>query len=446
MPRWSSRNLLAAGILSVFLSSCSCGQDHAEDAFPRKPIKVIVPFGAGGGTDTFTRILQSAIERHDLLPQPLVIINVPGAGGAIGSRRVKNARPDGYTILQIHEGMVTNKHFGKTNFGPESFQPIAGTGKLANLIAVPEDSQFEDLQGLLETAKRKPESIAFAVGIGAPSHFAGLMLEASQSSECRFRFTQSGGGAKRFASLLGGHSDVSTFSVAEFIEFQKSGLRALAILSDERSKQLPEVPTARELGVDVESSNMHFWWAPKGTPIARTERIAEALRAAMAIGEVRKQLQTLATSQVVLTGDKLANNLAEREQRIASVSRRELPRLPNIGIAILGFTLLSGVVAFRPRFAKSATHLHQAPKQEDGSSKPNKIILPVWLCVFTLLYVVSLQYAWLDYRVATAAFIMVSGMTLAPSRKLGLPVLILALMLSLGLHALFTQVLVLDLP
>ncbi|MGY8659665.1 MAG: tripartite tricarboxylate transporter substrate-binding protein, partial [Verrucomicrobiales bacterium] len=87
---------------ALFLTSCDEGGDRPDSGrgdFPRKPIKVVVPFGPGGDSDTFARIMQKTIRDHELLPEPLVILNVPGAGGTIGSRRVRDAAPDGYTIL-----------------------------------------------------------------------------------------------------------------------------------------------------------------------------------------------------------------------------------------------------------------------------------------------------------------------------------------------------------
>ena len=434
--------LIALSLILLFAGSSRGQDDQTDEVFPRKPIKVIVPFGAGGGTDTFTRIIQKAVEKHNLLPQPLVIINVPGAAGSIGSRRVKNARPDGYTILQIHEGMLTNKHSGNSNFGPESFQPIAGTGEMAHLIAVPEDSPYQDIASLLQAAEENPDSIVYAVGIGAPSHFSGLMLEAAKSPKCKFRFVQSGGGADRFTSLLGGHSDVSTFSVGEFVEFQKSGLRGLGILTQERNPQLPELPTAKEQGFDVISSNMHFWWAPKGTDPQRTERIAQALQEAMKIDEVRQQLAGIATSDQVILGKTLGTNLEEREQRIAAVSKRESHDLPDFGVAVLAFTLIVGVVAFLPTVHQKMT----TTPSSDAVTKVSSDATAWLLLAATLTYVACLQLALLDYRIATAGFILAAGLTCSTNRKHLLQVVALSLTLSIGLHYLFTQILIIDLP
>ena len=124
-----------------------------SDNYPEQPIKVIVPFGAGGGSDTFVRILQKAIKENDLLSQPLIIINVPGAGGTIGSRQAMESEPDGYTLLCLHEGIISAKYAGSADYGPEAFEPVAGTGEVGNVIAVAADSKYTDLDQLL-TEKR----------------------------------------------------------------------------------------------------------------------------------------------------------------------------------------------------------------------------------------------------------------------------------------------------
>ena len=244
-------------------------------------MKVVVPFGAGGGSDTFGRIIQNAIRENKLLPQPFVIVNVPGAGGTIGSRRVKNTRPDGYTIMLLHEGILTAKHSGQAPFGPEAFTPIIGTGDATQVIAVATDSEFNDLNTLMDATVERPAELVFSANIGAPSHFAGLMLQ-DRREGAEFRYTQNGGGAKRLAAILGGHVDVSAFSIAEYVQFRDSGVKALALLGSERHPDLPELPTAGEQGFDVISQNMQFWWAPIGTPAERIEVLADAIEAANA--------------------------------------------------------------------------------------------------------------------------------------------------------------------
>lgn len=401
-----------------------------------------MPFSAGGGSDTFTRIIQQSVAKNRLLPHPLVIINVPGAGGTVGSRRAKNARPDGYTILQLHEGILTSKYSGNSEYGPEAFAPIAGTGEMSHVIAVPEKSAFNDINELLRAAADTPDEVVFAVGIGAPSHFAGLMLENAVDG-AKFRFTQSGGGAKRFASLLGGHSDVTTFSVSEFIDFQSSGLRALAILSETRHKMVPNVLTAKEQGVDVVSTNMHFWWAPVGTPPERVQTIATALERAMKTNEVQQQLRDLATENRVVRGEELASDLQIREQQISGVSGRTTPSLPNFPGYVFALTLVAGVFAARASLRRQA-----GTSGDDRAALPGtKIAEPLAIALVLITYVGTLHLGLLRFDFATLAFVVIGGGILTRRRKSLLPaVLALAIVAGFGLHALFTNVLVVDLP
>ena len=122
----------------------------AEDTFPSKPITVIVPFAAGGGSDVFVRIFQDSIRRNKLCPQPVVVKNISGAGGTIGSRTAREAEPDGHTILCLHDGIYTAQHYGNADWGPADFEPIAATGQSGVVIAVSENSPFPSLSELID--------------------------------------------------------------------------------------------------------------------------------------------------------------------------------------------------------------------------------------------------------------------------------------------------------
>ncbi len=426
-------------LLSVAVVATGSRGEEMESSYPARPVKVIVPFAAGGGSDMFGRIVQQAIDEESLLPERLVIINVPGAGGTIGSRRVKNARPDGYTLLLLHEGILTAKFAGQAAYGPEAFEPIAGTGAVDQVIAVADGSPHADLPGLMSMAAEEPEQIVVAANLGAPSHFAGLMLEHEQPG-ARFRYMQAGGGAKRFAALQGGHVDVSAFSIAEYVQFQSAGLRALAVFSPNRHRELPEVPTATEQGFDVISENMQFWWAPRGTPPARVSRIATALEQVMQLPRVREQLATMNMEPTFLVGDALDDELEKRERRLSSVVNRPVPSLPHLPVITLLLTAALGLWAWR------STRRAGGPvpgRRRIGSSHR---WLSAAVVAVTCLYVALLQQGWLGFRPATIGFIVVVGSLLA-RRWSVLPLLgPLAIGLSFGIHYLFTSVLVVDLP
>lgn len=456
-------------IVSIALTICLLGCDSkhtaSELSYPQRAIKVIVPFAAGGGSDTFGRIIASSVEEQDLLPQPLVIINVPGAGGTIGSRRVKNARPDGYTILLLHEGILTAKHSGQAAYGPEAFTPIAGTSDATQVIAVAGDSPIKDLSALMESAKNTPDTIVFSANIGAPSHFAGLMLEA-QKPGSSFRYTQTGGGAKRFAALQGGHVDVSAFSIAEYVQFAPSGMRALALLGPDRNSDLPDVLTAREQGFDVISQNMQFWWAPMGTPPDRVEAIAEAVCAAMNSPSVQQQLATMKIESVALSGNDLESEIERRSNRIASVAPRQNAKLPNFPMITFVLTaIIAGVALMRVRSRSiiKTTNVDltdsQSTATEQGQSKvndnPASLERITLVGIMTLAYALCLQSGRFGFIPCTAIYAFAMSGTLARAAgALRLPIqpkvvasiLVVTATMSFGMYFLFTRILVVDLP
>lgn len=420
-----------------------------ENKFPVRPVKVIVPFGAGGGSDTFVRILQKAIEEENLFSQPLIVINVPGAGGTIGSRQVLEAEPDGYTILCLHEGILTAKYAGSAEYGPEAFAAIAATGEVGSVVAVADNSDYAILDELMDAAASRPDQIVFSANIGAPSHFTGLMLETAKPG-ARFRYTQTGGGAKRFAALSGGHIDVSSFSLAEYMQFKSAGLRALAFCGPERHPSIPEIPTARELGYDVISSNMQFWWAPKGTPPERLDVLSGVLLQAMQSKQVRTRLAEIHTDPVFLEGSALQDSLADREKRISSVASRETQALPNFPALLLSIVGILACVASVQSFLERRTR-SDAPKtntqfdpNESYRTRPGLAAIAI---VLTIAYVMVMQKNWMDFRLATILFIASVGMTLVKLELKRLPILAaIAVSLSFGLHALFTNLFVIDLP
>ena len=422
--------------IALVLTSCDDGRELSEGVFPRKPIKVVVPFGPGGDSDTFARIMQKTIRDHELLPEPLVILNVPGAGGTIGSRRVRDAAPDGYTILNLHEGILTSKYAGRVSYGPEAFRPIAATAMSNLVICVREDSPFENLRDVLEAAAEKPDAILFGMAQGTPTHFAGRRLEKA-GGEVRFRMVASGGGAKRRNDLVGEHVDVTPFSLSEYMGFEESGVRAVAYLAAERHPELPEVPTARELGYEVVMPHVHYWWAPKSTPDAAVEKIADVLEAAMKTDYLRGKLAETKTEPLFLRGAALEKHLAEREgefQDIALVSYEGLPDpvMPMLVIVVV----LGGVIAFR-WFKGRVSSVNTPVVWHHGALS----------CLVLTLYVISMQVAGVSYIFATMAFIpalaFVGG---ARSKRSIVTMAVLGMVLASACFFIFTKVLVIDLP
>ena len=305
--------------------------------YPSKPITVIVPFAAGGGSDVFVRIFQNAIRKNDLCPQPIVIKNIAGAGGTIGSRTARNAKPDGHTILCLHDGIYTAEHYGNADWGPDDFEPIAATGRSGVVVAVEEDSPYSTLHELMEDARDRPYQLVYGTNLGAPNHYSALFLQNGKSG-AKFRFTQTGGGAKRLAQLKGGHIDLTGFSIAEYQQFKDAGIKALASLGEQRESSFPNLTTALEQDVQATHDLVQFWWAPKDTPPDRIAYLQNMLSQAMGTKEIKESFENLHMDRVIQVGQDLLETIADRSQKLEGITIEKPTALPPLKWIILGIT------------------------------------------------------------------------------------------------------------
>ena len=402
MPYWKWIRgviLLAAVTATLRLEFSPAG----SGSYPEKPITLVIPFAPGGESDFFGRELQKAIRDHKLLPQDIVIQNVRGAGATIGSGRVRRAAPDGYTMLLLHEALITAQSSGKVPYGPEDFEPIAATGRLNMVIAVQEDSPFQTLVDLMKAAREDPNKLVFAANLNAPVHYAGLILESNEPGAA-FLYTQEGGGPDRFKAVVGGHADVSAFSMGEFIDYRAGGIRALAVSSAERLPAAPEIMTTVEQGYDFVHANMHFWWFPQGTDQAKVDYMAGVIQKAMATEQVQKALAKRLCEPLVKTGEEMKSQLVERIQAIRSVDATSPDVLPNIPFWISLATLLSlGVVLF----GRSTS----TPDAMDVSGKDDPIDAGYFRQVLlfllaTLTYLACLGLLEIDFRILSVLFMV----------------------------------------
>jgi tripartite-type tricarboxylate transporter receptor subunit TctC len=400
---------------------------------PSGPIKLIVPFSAGGGSDTFARILQKTIRDNDLSVSPVVIVNMSGAGGTIGSRHVRDAKADGKTALLLHDGIFTAKYSGKVKYGAEVFEPVAAMGSFGMVLTVKSTSKHQTLPDLLGEAATNPDTITYSTNLGAPSHFTGLMLEKAHAGTA-FRFVQGGGGAKRLSALLGGHAEVSVFSISEYAQFKASGLRALAVLAESRHPAFPDIPCSYEMGVEVDSINTQFLWVPKGTKPARIHFLADLLETAVATSFFKERMKMLHVDNLFIRGEALRSEIAKRDASYEVVDLREMKNAPRLELWILAGVVFLGLLVGRKQLRK---------EKLERMVNPGKGIL----CgVVVLLYVTLLQIGG-DFRLSTAVFICILGSQLM-ERTLGRITLLamFSVTASLSLHWLFTGVLVVDLP
>lgn len=242
--------------------------------FPEKPISIVVPSAPGGAGDTVARTLMKVNQDKGIFGQPITVVNSPGGGGAVASQQVKAAAPDGYTLLALHQGLITANVLGVVDYGPEAFVPIAQVTGQCLVYAASPSAPFATYPELVAHAQAG-NRVREAANIGAPAHFASMLLNAA--SGAKVDIVQAGQGSERLASLMGGHTDVSIFSVAEALAYAENGIRPLVILAAERDPKLPDVVTAAEAGFDAEFCIGNWLMAPAGTPQAVVDRIVEGL-------------------------------------------------------------------------------------------------------------------------------------------------------------------------
>jgi tripartite-type tricarboxylate transporter receptor subunit TctC len=296
-----------ASVLCLALASFAAAPALAD--YPEKPIRLVIPFTAGGGSDALARTLQGVIEKNKLLPKPLVVVNVDAAGGAIAMRQVKDAQPDGYTFLQMHQGMFAFHATGRTDFGANAYEPVIQTTQSCVYLAVPTSSPHKTLKDLIEAGKKEPGKLKYADSVGGLTHFPMAVLQAKTGA--RFGIVQSGGTSKRFASLKGGHTDMAMMSTG-WIKRGGDALRSIAAFSTERLAGAPDMPTVKEaIGHEITSCITRRFWAPKGTPADRIEVFADAIEKAVGTPELAAFHEKSSQDIVVKRGDALVAAIAK---------------------------------------------------------------------------------------------------------------------------------------
>ncbi|MFC6487837.1 tripartite tricarboxylate transporter substrate binding protein [Nitratireductor sp. GCM10026969] len=272
---------MAAGAFGL-VGPISSGAVSAQE-FPSKPVKVIVPFKPGGRTDVVARLIAEKIQEKGWLDEAMAVVNVDGGAGANAVNQMQREDADGHTIVHWHHQLLIAAAMDLGNFGLDDFKSIGYTGGGSPVWAVREDAPFDTLDELIAHLKEEPRSLVEAVGIGTIPHFVGAMLANEAGFETRYVTANSG--ADRLRLLLGGNADIALFAASEFLA-QGDGLKALVYFGRERLPDLPDVPTATELGYDVTWANPNWWLAPAGTPDEAMDVLAGALERAIADPEI----------------------------------------------------------------------------------------------------------------------------------------------------------------
>lgn len=246
-------------------------------AYPAKPIELIVPFAAGGGTDVLARALAEQARNH--LPQHLIVINRAGASGGIGWGELVNAKPDGYKLALITVEITIIPHMGLVKFTSDDVQPIARLNADPATIAVRVDSPHRSIEDLLAAARAKPGAVLMGnAGPGSLGHLAAAALE--DRIRVQFNHAPYRGANPAVLDLLGGHIDAVAVTPVEVATYVAAGkVRPLAVMADKRiGAGWEQVPTLKERQIDLSIGGWRGLAAPKGTP----PEVVTALHTAMA--------------------------------------------------------------------------------------------------------------------------------------------------------------------
>jgi tripartite-type tricarboxylate transporter receptor subunit TctC len=297
---------------------------HAADNYPIRPIRVVVPYPPGGGTDIVARIVGERLQAS--LGQPVVIDNRGGAAGVIGTGLVAKAEPDGYTLLLAPSSHVINPsiHANLPYDTVKAFAPITTVGSTAILMATNPRVPAHSMRELVEAAKAQPQSIATygSAGVGTVFHLTGQLF--NQLSGLTLQHIPYRGGAPTVAALLSGEVPIAFETMLSLGPHVRAGtLRALAVTSAQRSSAMPEIPTAAEAGFPaLVADNWYALFAPAGTPDRILARLHDATVAALASPDVRDKLREQGAEVVGDSSAELAAHVVAEIPKWTTLARQ----------------------------------------------------------------------------------------------------------------------------
>jgi tripartite-type tricarboxylate transporter receptor subunit TctC len=314
-------SLWAPGALVAL--ALAAGVAQAQPAtYPDRPVRFLVPYPPGGGTDVIARIVQAKFQAA--LGQQIVIENKGGAGGSVGSEVVAKSAPDGYTVLfTLSSHTINPAIFAKLNYDTlKDFEPVGLVASLPQILVAAPQFPASSVAEMTALAKAKPGTMAFAsVGNGSPGHLAGE-LQALRTGTPLTHIPYRGGGPA-VTDVMGGQVPTLWVSIPAAAQFVKTGkLKALAVSTLKRSAAFPEVPTMQEAGIaDFEVDSWYAMFVPAKTPRAIIERLNKALNAVVSDPEVKAQLLAQGAEGVGGTPERLGQTVAAELPKWAKLAK-----------------------------------------------------------------------------------------------------------------------------
>jgi tripartite-type tricarboxylate transporter receptor subunit TctC len=294
---------------------------QGAQAFPDRPIKLVVSSPAGGPPDIMARLLTDKMGAA--LGQPVIVENRPGgAGGTVGAKSVLTAEPDGHTLMMgsTSSVLIAPLIHKSAGYSSDTFAPVAGLSESAEVLAVHPSVAANSVAELVKLAKSQPGMLTYAsAGVGTLPHIEGELLKARAGIDVRHIPYR--GGGPGLTGLLGGEVHMFFSAVPQMLPYIREGrLRGLAVTSETRSELAPDIPTMVESGYDqFVTASINFIVAPPGTPLAVRRQLSDAVARALASDEVKQAFARIGATAKPATPEQLAMYLAAQQARWSQI-------------------------------------------------------------------------------------------------------------------------------
>ena len=287
------RKLLVSAVSTMALAGILLPMHALAADIPCKTAKLVVPWKAGGGTHVIFSIFEKTIQNLDVKPK-IKVVTIPGQGGNKGAKEAAKAKADGCTLFAIHQSAMTSYLNGRIDFQFEKFETVSLLTSTPDIVGASGQAPWNSFDELKKAAKAKPDTIKTGATFGSTSQFMWLILE--DLTGMKFSYVPYDGTRQRMTALLSNAIQLGTLNVASGRKYMETGeLKAFAIAAEGRSKHLPNLPTLKELGVDLVYALKRGIVAPKGTPKDVIEHWAQIFKKAAEDADLKKQMDAKGT-------------------------------------------------------------------------------------------------------------------------------------------------------
>jgi len=282
----------------------------AAAAYPERPVKLIVPWAAGGDTDNIFRPFAPLLQKH--MGQAVVIANVGGASGTKGAKEAKDAPADGYTLYAVHDYIHSTYYAGVADVQYTDFEPICLIASTPSVLTASPKTPWKSMQDLIADAKKRPGAITVGATLASTSHFFPALIE--QAAGVKFKYVSYEGLAPRMNAILGGHVDLTDSNLTQKGKVEAGQLKFLAIATEKRHPEMSSVPTLKELGVNVVYDVNRGIMVKKGAPGEVITKLSTACAAAAKEPEFEKAMKLQGTDVRYMPRDQYTKWLKENDE------------------------------------------------------------------------------------------------------------------------------------